>query len=126
MGRGGPGSGPAPLPPVAADSLTGIGWTNDSILYGARVTLWIQDELPRLAEIGPQIPSRSSADHGRPFKEIFERYERDFYRIDPLLFSPAEVHLISLVSGRWLAFGQTEPRLLEQSFGACKSDSEPA
>jgi methenyltetrahydromethanopterin cyclohydrolase len=30
---------------------------------------------------------------GTPFYEIFKRYDNDFYRIDPMLFSPAEVWL---------------------------------
>eukprot|EP00913_Durusdinium_trenchii_P023394 g21972.t1 len=34
------GFGTAPLPPVAKDDLTGIGRTNDAILYGGSVTLW--------------------------------------------------------------------------------------
>ena len=36
------GLGTAPLPPVAKDDLTGIGLTNDAILYGAEVTLWVR------------------------------------------------------------------------------------
>ena len=35
-------SGSAPLPPVAANDMAGIGRTNDAILYGARVTLWVR------------------------------------------------------------------------------------
>ena len=34
--------GTAPLSPVAKDDLTGIGRTNDAILYGGRVTLWVR------------------------------------------------------------------------------------
>ena len=37
------------------------------------------------------MPSSASPDFGRPFAEIFARYDHDFYRIDPLLFSPAVV-----------------------------------
>jgi len=51
------GTGSAPLPPVAADDLTGIGRTNDAILYGVRVTLWVTGDDASLAEIGPCVPS---------------------------------------------------------------------
>src|SRR4051812_16351744 len=94
------GIGSAPLPPVAADDLVGIGRTNDAVLYGGEVTLWVRDDDGRLAEIGPKIPSSASADFGEPFAAVFERYGRDFYKIDPLLFSPAVITLVNLTSGR--------------------------
>ncbi|MBM4094405.1 MAG: methenyltetrahydromethanopterin cyclohydrolase [Planctomycetes bacterium] len=117
VGRVVSGVGEAPLPPVAGDGLAAIGRTNDAILYGGRVTLWVRGDDASLREIGPRIPSSASADHGRTFAEVFARYGRDFYRIDPLLFSPAEVQLVNLDSGRLLRFGRPEPGILEQSFG---------
>lgn len=116
------GFGVAPLPPVAANDLQGIGFTNDAVLYGSEVTLWIRGSNDELKAIGPQIPSSSSRDFGRPFAEIFESYERDFYRIDPLLFSPAVVNLASLETGRIWRFGERHPEILQRSFG-CESGS---
>jgi methenyltetrahydromethanopterin cyclohydrolase len=110
------GFGSAPLPPVAKDELRAIGRTNDAILYGARVVLWVQADDDRLAEIGPRVPSSASPDHGAPFAEIFERYDRDFYKIDPLLFSPAEVVFCNLRSGRCHHFGRVEPDVMRRSF----------
>jgi methenyltetrahydromethanopterin cyclohydrolase len=112
------GFGSAPLPPVAADDLAGIGRTNDAILYGGQVTLWVRDSDARLAEIGPQIPSSASRDFGEPFAAIYERYGRDFYKIDPLLFSPAVVTLVDLTSGKLHHFGQMRPDVLGKSFGS--------
>ena len=116
LGRVQSGYGLAPLPPVAADDLTGIGRTNDAVLYGGEVTLWVQADDAQLREIGPGIPSSSSPDHGQPFGKIFERYNHDFYRIDPLLFSPAVVTLVNLKSGRTHRFGQLCPDVIQQSF----------
>jgi methenyltetrahydromethanopterin cyclohydrolase len=110
------GFGSAPLPPVAADDLVGIGRTNDAVLYGGEVTLWVRDSDERLAEIGPRVPSCASGDFGEPFAAIFERYGRDFYKIDPLLFSPAVVTLINLTSGKSHRFGQLRPDVLMNSF----------
>ena len=110
------GSGVAPLPPVARDELNAIGRTNDAILYGGRAILWVRADDDQIAEIGPKVPSSSSPDHGAPFAAIFERYERDFYKIDPMLFSPAEIVFNNLASGRSHAFGGTEPQILRQSF----------
>src|SRR5262249_10192035 len=42
--------GTAPLPPLAPDDLVGIGRTNDAILYGARVMLWVRGDDASLAE----------------------------------------------------------------------------
>jgi methenyltetrahydromethanopterin cyclohydrolase len=111
------GFGAAPLPAVAADDLAGIGRTNDAILYGGEVTLWVRDDDTRLAELGPQIPSSASPEYGEPFAEIFKRAGGDFYKIDPLLFSPAVVKLANLTTGRLHRFGQLRPDVLEKSFG---------
>jgi methenyltetrahydromethanopterin cyclohydrolase len=108
-------TGTAPLPPVAKNDLRAIGRTNDCILYGgqARYTIKAPDaELEKLAE---QVPASASRDYGTPFYEIFQRYGGDFYKIDPLLFSPAEVWLTSTESGRTFHAGRLNPEVLEAS-----------
>jgi methenyltetrahydromethanopterin cyclohydrolase len=111
--------GTAPLPPVAKDFLQAIGRTNDAIIYGGRVTLWVDADDEELADVGPRLPSSAQGgDYGEPFQEIFERYEGDFYKIDPLLFSPAEVYFCNLKSGRSHAFGRSRPEVLWRSFFA--------
>ncbi len=112
------GFGSAPLPSVASDDLVGIGRTNDSILYGGQVTLWVRDHDARLAEIGPKVPSCASRDYGEPFAAIYERSGRDFYKIDPLLFSPAVVTLVNLASGKTHAFGELRPDVLMKWFAS--------
>lgn len=107
--------GTAPVPPVAKNDLRAIGRTNDCILYGgqARYTIKASDaELEKLAE---QVPASASRDYGTPFYEIFQRYGGDFYQIDPLLFSPAEVWLTSTESGRTFHAGDLNPEVLEAS-----------
>jgi methenyltetrahydromethanopterin cyclohydrolase len=110
------GFGTAPLAPVAADEIGAIGRTNDAILYGGRVTIWVRSEDAQLAEIGPRVPSSASPDHGAPFGQIFERYNRDFYKIDPMLFSPAQIVFHNLSTGRSHAFGSVELGVLKSSF----------
>ncbi|MBV9125005.1 MAG: methenyltetrahydromethanopterin cyclohydrolase [Planctomycetes bacterium] len=110
------GFGTAPLPPVARKELQAIGRTNDAILYGGRVILWVRADDDQLREVGPRVPSSASADHGAPFAAIFERYHRDFYKIDPMLFSPAQLVFQNLTSGRSHAFGRIEPEILQRSF----------
>jgi len=110
------GMGVAPLPPIAADEIRGIGWTNDAILYGAHVTLWVKTDDELLATWGPKVPSNASPDHGAPFAELFNKAGGDFYKIDPMLFSPAMVTFHNLKSGRSHTFGQREPGILRKSF----------
>jgi methenyltetrahydromethanopterin cyclohydrolase len=69
-----------------------------------------------LGELGPSIPSAASADFGTPFLDVFHRYDGDFYKIDPLLFSPARIVLINLKSGRQFVFGELRPDVIRQSF----------
>jgi methenyltetrahydromethanopterin cyclohydrolase len=110
------GYGTAPLPPVARNDLHAIGRTNDAILYGGRVVLWVQSEDDAIAGIGPKVPSGASPDHGAPFADIFKRYDQDFYKIDPMLFSPAEIVFCNLKTGRSQAFGRIKTDVLYRSF----------
>jgi methenyltetrahydromethanopterin cyclohydrolase len=112
------GFGTAPLAPVAGDWLSAIGRTNDAILYGGRVVVWVRADDAQLADIGPKVPSSASPDYGEPFAQIFARYEQDFYKIDPMLFSPAQIVFHNLKTGRAHAFGQVAPDVLRRSFFA--------
>jgi methenyltetrahydromethanopterin cyclohydrolase len=111
------GYGAAPLPPPAPDFVQGIGRTNDAILYGGHVTLWVHTDDSVLQEIGPKIPSLTSKDFGIPFAKTFKQYEYDFYKVDPGLFSPAMITLINLKTGRSFRFGGLRPDILKESFG---------
>ncbi len=109
------GMGTAPLPPVAKTDLRAIGRTNDCILYGGRARYAVRAEDAELAELAPQIPAAASKDYGTPFSEIFTRYDGDFYKIDPLLFSPAEVWLTSVQSGKTYHAGHLNAEVLRAS-----------
>ena len=62
-----------------------------------------------------KVPASASRDYGTPFYDIFQRYQGDFYKIDPLLFSPAEVWLTSAESGRTFHAGHLNPEVLTAS-----------
>ncbi len=113
-------TGQAPLPPPAkpGDTVGGVGRTNDAILYGATVTLWVDQPDEVLEAIVAKVPSNSSKDHGQPFAKVFKQYDYDFYKVDPLLFSPAVVTFHNLRSGRSWTAGQLEPSVLRDSFAS--------
>jgi methenyltetrahydromethanopterin cyclohydrolase len=111
------GRGRAPLPPVpTGDDLAAIGRTNDAILYGGHVVLEVAGPEGDLAAIGPRAVSLASPAHGAPFMEVFEKAGRDFYAIDPALFAPARLDLVSLETGRTFRSGRLEPELVLRSF----------
>jgi methenyltetrahydromethanopterin cyclohydrolase len=107
--------GTAPLPPTAKSDTRAIGRTNDCVLYGgqARYTVRASDE--ELESLATRLPASASSDYGTPFYEIFKRYDNDFYKIDPLLFSPAEVWLTSATTGRTFHGGHLNPVVLRGS-----------
>jgi methenyltetrahydromethanopterin cyclohydrolase len=116
VGRVVSGFGSCPLPPVARTDPEAIGRTNDAVLYGGQVELTVDAPDDELEAIVPRLPASASADHGEPFGEVLERAGWDFYEIDPLLFSPAEVRLTSLSSGRGFHAGGVDVGVLERSF----------
>ena len=107
--------GTAPLPPVAKSDMRAIGRTNDCILYGAQARYTVRGDDGELAALAERMPSSTSPDYGTPFYDIFKRYDSDFYRIDPLLFSPAEVWLTNVASGRTFHAGRLNPDVLRVS-----------
>ena len=108
-------SGTAPLPPVAKNDLRAIGRTNDCVLYGGQARYTVRADDDELESLAVRLPSSASADYGTPFYEIFERYDKDFYRVDPLLFSPAEVWLTSAGSGHTFHAGRVDASVLGAS-----------
>ncbi len=108
--------GTCPLPPVAGDDAEAIGRTNDAVLYGGQVHLTVDADDDELAQLAPKLPSSTSEDHGEPFGAVLKRADYDFYAIDPLLFSPAEVRLTSVASGRTFGAGGVDRAVLERSF----------
>jgi methenyltetrahydromethanopterin cyclohydrolase len=110
------GFGTCPLPPVAKTDPEAIGRTNDAVLYGGQVELTVDAPDDELEAIIERVPSSASRDHGEPFGKVLEAADWDFYKIDPLLFSPAEVRLVSVESGRSFHAGGVSPDVLERSF----------
>ena len=111
--------GTAPLAPTARSDMRAIGRTNDCILYGGQARYTVRAEDEELARLAEQLPASASSDYGTPFYDIFKRYDNDFYKIDPMLFSPAEVWLTSTTSGRTFHAGRLNPDVLRSSlFGS--------
>ena len=79
----------------------------------ARIGPVVAAPMPAMVE---RLPASTSADYGTPFYEIFTRAGNDFYKIDRMLFSPAEVVVNNLASGRVFRAGRLDPEVLKASF----------
>lgn len=110
------GTGTCPLPPIAKSDLRAIGRTNDAILYAGQVHYTVDAEDDELEEVVPKAPSSTSSDYGAPFYDTFKGYNFDFYKVDPLLFSPAEIFVNNIKSGRTFHAGQVNSDVLKRSF----------
>ena len=112
------GMGTAPLAPPSPDFLTAMGRTNDAILFGGEIQLFVSGADDAARDLAATLPSSASRDYGQPFAAIFKEAGFDFYKIDPMLFSPARVVVTALDSGRTFHGGRLAPDLLARSFGA--------
>jgi len=111
------GSASAPVAPPAPDFLTAMGRSNDAILYGGTIQLYVRAEDAAAENLARQLPCMASRDHGKTFAAIFKDYEYDFYKIDPMLFAPAVAIVTNVASGRTFRAGSVDDELLAQSFG---------
>jgi methenyltetrahydromethanopterin cyclohydrolase len=107
----------APLSPPHPDFVTAMGRTNDAIIYGGLVHLFVTGPAADARDLAKALPSVTSRDYGQPFSEIFKSFKGDFYKIDPMLFSPAEALVTAVESGETFRAGQISQDLLDASFG---------
>jgi len=111
------GIGVAPLPPPGKGFVEAMGRTNDAILFGGTVQLFVTGPDDSAADLAKRLPSTESRDYGRPFAEVFAAVNKDFYAIDPLLFAPARAVVTALDSGRSFHGGHLAADMLDRSFG---------
>ncbi|OIQ51534.1 Methenyltetrahydromethanopterin cyclohydrolase [Pseudodesulfovibrio hydrargyri] len=109
------GYGTCPVPPVAKSDLRAIGRTNDAVLYGGTVWYAVDCEDADVERIIERVPSSSSKDYGTLFYDLFKRYDGDFYKIDPMLFSPARVIVNNVRSGRVFTAGRLDGEMYMRS-----------
>ncbi len=112
------GHGVAPIGPVAKNDNKAMGVTNDCILYAGRTFYFVRpDEDDDLAALVEKAPSSASSQYGQPFFNLFKSFDFDFYKVDPHLFSPAEITINDIAKGKTYKAGNINPEVLKQSFG---------
>ena len=112
------GCGSAPICPPHPDFVQAMGRTNDAILFAGLVQLFVKGSDADAEQLANQLPSSTSKDYGKPFAKVFKEYQYDFFKIDPMLFSPASVIVTAVESGKSFRAGRLDNELLNLSFGA--------
>ncbi len=110
------GYGVAPIAPPIPDFVKAMGRTNDAIIYGGRIQLFVKGSDDEAKKLADALPSSTSSLYGKPFAETFAEVNGDFYKIDAMLFSPALVTVSNLDTGRSFQAGKLAPEIVEQSF----------
>lgn len=110
------GIGTAPIAPPIPDFMQAMGRTNDAIIYGGRVQLFVRGSNEAAEKLAKQLPSSTCSAYGEPFADIFAAAGGDFYKIDPMLFSPAEVIISNLDTGTSYHAGELAPDVVDKSF----------
>jgi methenyltetrahydromethanopterin cyclohydrolase len=110
------GMGVAPIAPPIPDFIKAMGRTNDAIIYGGAIQLYVRGSDEAAKKLAAELPSSSSSAYGKPFAEIFAAVEGDFYKIDGNLFSPALVTVSNLDTGSSFKGGKLAPDIVEASF----------
>ena len=110
------GYGVAPIAPPIPDFVKAMGRTNDAIIYGGRIQLFVRGSDADAKKLADALPSNTSDSYGKPFAEIFKEVNGDFYKIDAMLFSPAVVTVSNLDTGSSFMSGKLAPEIVEASF----------
>jgi methenyltetrahydromethanopterin cyclohydrolase len=110
------GYGVAPIAPPIPDFVKAMGRTNDAIIYGGRIQLFVRGSDAEAKKLAEALPSSSSSAHGKPFAEVFAAVAGDFYKIDAMLFSPALVTVSNLDTGASFQAGRLAPEIIDASF----------
>lgn len=110
------GTGTAPIAPPFPDFVKAMGRTNDAIIYGGRIHLFVKGSDDEAKKLADGLPSSSSAAYGKPFAEIFSEVNGDFYKIDPMLFSPAVVTVSNVETGTSFHAGKIAADIVDASF----------
>jgi methenyltetrahydromethanopterin cyclohydrolase len=110
------GMAAAPLCPPHPDFIAAMGRTNDAIIYGGQVHLFVSGAAGDARLLAERLPSKGSRHYGRSFAELFASVNGDFYAIDPMLFSPAKVVVTAIETGESFHAGELNLGLLDASF----------
>jgi methenyltetrahydromethanopterin cyclohydrolase len=111
------GHGVAPIAPVEKDDCRAMGVINDCIRYGGRTFYHVRTDSDDLQEIVERVAVSTSSHYRQPFYDLFKNVNFDFYKLDPLIFGPAEITFNHIESGKIYHAGALNQEALRLSLG---------
>lgn len=107
--------GRAPIAPLIKNERLMMGRLNDMILAAGQAWYTVDGRGIELEKLVERIPSSTSVHYGRPFFEILRDVGFDFFKVDPDIFSVAEVFLIDSETKKAYHAGKIDSKLLRAS-----------
>jgi len=102
--------------PLSYDELEAMGRINDCLLYGGASFFEVRCEDAEIESVIGKIVTESSRDYGRLFKDLFIEADKDFYKMDLDIHSPAQVQIYNVKTGHVFTAGAIRKDLLKKSF----------
>jgi methenyltetrahydromethanopterin cyclohydrolase len=110
-------AGYAPIMPIHRDPGKAMGRAEDAITYGGVTSYIVDEEDETLEELAEKGPSSNCSDYGKTSYEIYSAVNFDFTQIDPALFAPAVMTLISARTGSVYTAGEVNEKVIRESLG---------
>jgi methenyltetrahydromethanopterin cyclohydrolase len=99
--------GEVPIPTEFDETSEVIFKANDAIIYSSNVLFKVEGWD---SELTNKMVSTSSSIYGKSFKEIFQKFEENFYKIPQEIFAPAKITIIDLKDGKEYAAGEIKEK----------------
>jgi methenyltetrahydromethanopterin cyclohydrolase len=109
------GVGYAPIMPLHVDGGKAMGRAEDALTYAGVTSFVVDEEESILKEISGRAPSSNCKDYGKTSYEIYKAVDFDFTKIDPALFAPAVVTLVSAKTGATFTSGRINDEVIKIS-----------
>jgi methenyltetrahydromethanopterin cyclohydrolase len=107
--------GYAPIMPLHVDGGKAMGRAEDALTYAGVTSYVVDEEEPVLRQMAANAPSSNCKDYGKTSYEIYKAVDFDFTKIDPALFAPAVVTLISAKTGAAFTNGKINDEVIKSS-----------
>jgi methenyltetrahydromethanopterin cyclohydrolase len=107
--------GYAPIMPLHVDGGKAMGRAEDALTYAGVTSYVVDEEEPVLRQMAANAPSSNCKDYGKTSYEIYKTVDFDFTKIDPALFAPAVVTLISAKTGAAFTNGKINDEVIKSS-----------
>jgi len=107
--------GYAPIMPLHVDSGKAMGRAEDALTYAGVTSYVVDEEESVLNQMAANAPSSNCKDYGKTSYEIYKAVDFDFTKIDPALFAPAVVTLISAKTGAAFINGRINDEVIKNS-----------